>query len=62
VHVLHAIAVPRSTARLGATQLDARVTFRAGNETWIYDKIATDVRLRDAYQLKDGDWVEIEFP
>jgi riboflavin kinase len=25
-------------------------------------EIATDVRLRDAYQLKDGDWVEIEFP
>jgi riboflavin kinase, archaea type len=25
-------------------------------------EIATDVRLRDAYQLKDGDWIEIEFP
>lgn len=25
-------------------------------------EIATDVRLRDDYQLKDGDWVEIEFP
>ena len=25
-------------------------------------EIATDVRLRDAYKLKDGDWVEIEFP
>ena len=25
-------------------------------------EIATDVRLRDVYQLKDGDWVEIEFP
>jgi riboflavin kinase len=25
-------------------------------------EIATDIRLRDAYQLKDGDWVEIEFP
>jgi riboflavin kinase len=25
-------------------------------------EIATDVRLRDNYQLKDGDWVEIEFP
>ena len=24
-------------------------------------EIATDVRLRDHYQLKDGDWVEIEF-
>jgi riboflavin kinase, archaea type len=24
-------------------------------------EIATDVRLRDLYQLKDGDWVEIEF-
>jgi len=23
--------------------------------------IATDIRLRDAYQLKDGDMVEIEF-
>ena len=25
-------------------------------------EIATEVRLRDAYQLKDGDLVEIEFP
>jgi riboflavin kinase len=25
-------------------------------------EIATDVRLRDAYQLKDGDWVEVEVP
>jgi riboflavin kinase, archaea type len=25
-------------------------------------EIATDLRLRDSYQLKDGDWVEIEFP
>jgi riboflavin kinase len=25
-------------------------------------EIATDVRLRDNYQLTDGDWVEIEFP
>ena len=25
-------------------------------------EIATDVSLRDAYQLKDGDWVEVEFP
>lgn len=25
-------------------------------------EIATDIRLRDAYQLKDGDWVEVEFP
>ena len=25
-------------------------------------EIATDVRLRDQYQLRDGDWVEIEFP
>ena len=25
-------------------------------------EIATDIRLRDAYQLKDGDCVEIEFP
>ena len=25
-------------------------------------EIATDIRLRDAYQLKDGDPVEIEFP
>lgn len=25
-------------------------------------EIATDVRLRDQHQLKDGDWVEIEFP
>jgi riboflavin kinase len=25
-------------------------------------EIATDVRLRDAYQLKDGDWVEIDVP
>jgi riboflavin kinase len=25
-------------------------------------EIATDVRLRDEYQLKDGDWVEVTFP
>ena len=25
-------------------------------------EIATDVRLRDLYQLKDGDWLEIEVP
>jgi riboflavin kinase len=25
-------------------------------------EIATDVRLRDLYQLKDGDIVEVEFP
>jgi riboflavin kinase len=25
-------------------------------------EIATDIRLRDAYQLKDGDWVEVQFP
>lgn len=25
-------------------------------------EIATDVRLRDHYQLKDGDWVEVDFP
>ena len=25
-------------------------------------EIATDVRLRDAYQLQDGDWVEVELP
>jgi riboflavin kinase, archaea type len=25
-------------------------------------EIATDVRLRDAYELTDGDWVEIQFP
>jgi riboflavin kinase len=25
-------------------------------------EIATDVRLRDLYQLKDGDWVEVELP
>jgi riboflavin kinase len=25
-------------------------------------EIATDVRLRDQYQLEDGDWVEIEVP
>ena len=25
-------------------------------------EIATDIRLRDAYQLKDGDWVEVELP
>jgi|SRR6266542_1756129 len=24
-------------------------------------EIATDIRLRDAYRLRDGDWVEIEF-
>jgi CTP-dependent riboflavin kinase len=25
-------------------------------------EIATDVRLRDLYRLRDGDWVEVEFP
>ncbi len=25
-------------------------------------EIATDIRQRDAYGLKDGDWVEVEFP
>jgi riboflavin kinase, archaea type len=25
-------------------------------------EIATDIRLRDAYQLQDGDWIEVEFP
>jgi riboflavin kinase, archaea type len=25
-------------------------------------EIATDVRLRDAYGLRDGDWVEVEIP
>lgn len=25
-------------------------------------EIACDVKLRDAYQLKDGDWVEVEIP
>jgi riboflavin kinase, archaea type len=25
-------------------------------------EIATDVRLRDTYQLKDGDWVELDLP
>ena len=25
-------------------------------------EIATDIRLRDAYQLRDGDWVEVKFP
>jgi len=25
-------------------------------------EIATDIRLRDAYQLKDGDFVDVEFP
>ena len=25
-------------------------------------EIATDIRLRDAYHLQDGDWVEVEFP
>jgi riboflavin kinase len=25
-------------------------------------EIATDVRLRDFYHLKDGDWVEVELP
>ena len=24
-------------------------------------EIATDIRLREAYQLKDGDWVDVEF-
>jgi len=25
-------------------------------------EIASDIRLPDAYQLKDGDWVEVGFP
>ena len=25
-------------------------------------EIATDIRLRDTYHLRDGDWVEVEFP
>lgn len=25
-------------------------------------EIATDVKLRDAHQLRDGDWVEVEVP
>jgi riboflavin kinase, archaea type len=25
-------------------------------------EIATDIRLRDAYKLEDGSWVDIEFP
>jgi riboflavin kinase len=25
-------------------------------------EIATDVRLRDVYQLQDGDWIEVELP
>jgi CTP-dependent riboflavin kinase len=25
-------------------------------------EIATDIRLRDRYHLKDGDWVEVELP
>lgn len=25
-------------------------------------EIATDIRLRDAYHLQDGDWVEVELP
>ena len=25
-------------------------------------EIATDVRLRDVYQLHDGDWIEVELP
>jgi len=24
-------------------------------------EIAADIRLRDAYQLKDGDWVSVDF-
>jgi riboflavin kinase, archaea type len=25
-------------------------------------EIATDIRLREAYDLRDGDWVKVEFP
>ena len=25
-------------------------------------EIATDIRLRDAYDLRDGDWVEVDLP
>jgi len=35
---------------------------RTGHHPRNIIEIATDVRLRDNYQLKDGDWVEIEFP
>ena len=34
----------------------------AGHHPRTIIEIATDVRLRDHYQLKDGDWVEIEIP
>jgi len=33
----------------------------AGHHSLNIIEIATDVRLRDAYQLKDGDWVEVTF-
>ena len=34
----------------------------AGHHPWNIIEIATDIRLRDAYQLRDGDWVEVKFP
>jgi riboflavin kinase len=33
-----------------------------GHHTRNIIEIATDVRLRDVYDLEDGDWVEVEFP
>ena len=33
-----------------------------GPHSRIIIEIATDVRLRDAHQLKDGDWVDLELP
>jgi riboflavin kinase, archaea type len=34
----------------------------AGHHSRNIIEIATDVRLRDLYRLKDGDWVEVELP
>jgi len=32
-----------------------------GHHARNFIEIAADIRLRDAYQLKDGDWVDVEF-
>ena len=59
---MHALAAENNqaeTAFLLRTDENERGT---GRHSQNIIEIATDVRLRDAYQLEDGDWVEIEFP
>ncbi len=35
---------------------------RTGHHPRNIVEVATDIRLRDAYQRQDGDWVEVELP